>query len=76
MLELNDNKIVILLRLRIMPIWTYAYWICLPTPGRVNKTSSSMGNDRSPGNQHNVWRYHNLGCSKAGNSELETVTGN
>ena len=33
-----------------------------------------MGNDRSPWNQHNVWRHHNLQCSKSGNSELETVT--
>ena len=40
------------------------------------KTSSPMGNDRSPGGQHNVWRRHNLGCSKAGNSELETVIRN
>ena len=35
-----------------------------------------MGNNRSPGSQHNVWRHHNLGCSKAGNSELETVIRN
>ena len=35
-----------------------------------------MGNDRSPWSQHNVWRHHNLGCSKAGNSELETVIRN
>ena len=33
-----------------------------------------MGKDGSPGSQHNV--YHNLRCSKAGNSELETVTRN
>ena len=32
--------------------------------------------DRSPGSQYNVWRYINLWCSKAGNSELETVTRN
>ena len=25
----------------------------------ISKTSSPMGNDRSPGSQHNVWRYHN-----------------
>ena len=35
-----------------------------------------MGNDHSPGSQHNVWRHRNLGCSKAGNSELETVLRN
>ena len=35
-----------------------------------------MGNDRSPGSQHNVWRHHNLLCSKAGKSELETVIRN
>ena len=36
-------------------------------------TSSSMGNYRSPGSQHNLWRHHNLRCSEAGNSELEIV---
>ena len=41
-----------------------------------NETSSPMGNDPSPGSQHNVWRYHNLGCSKAGSSEVETVISN
>ena len=25
--------------------------------------------------QHNVWRHHNLQCSKAGNYELETAIG-
>ena len=35
-----------------------------------------MGNNPSPGSQHNVWRHHNLGCSKADNSELETVIRN
>ena len=40
------------------------------------KTSSPMGNDCSPWSQHNVWRHHNLRCSKADNSELETVTRN
>ena len=40
------------------------------------KTSSPMGNDRSAWSQHNVWRHHNLRCSKADNSELETVTRN
>ena len=40
------------------------------------ETSSPMGNDRSPWIQHNVWRHHNLQCSKADNSELETVTRN
>ena len=35
-----------------------------------------MGNDRSPGSQHNLWRHHNLLCSKAGNAELETVIRN
>ena len=45
----------------------------LPTE---NITSSPMGNDRSPGSQHNVWRHHYLQCSKAGNSELETVIRN
>ena len=25
-----------------------------------------MSKDRSPGSQHNVWRHHNLRCSKAG----------
>ena len=39
-------------------------------------TSSPRGNDRSPGSLYNVWRHHNLGCSKAGNSELETVIRN
>ena len=39
-------------------------------------TSSPMGNDHSPESQHNVWRPHNLRCSKADNSELETVTRN
>ena len=33
-----------------------------------------MGNDRSPGSQYNVWRHHNLGCSKSGNSELDFGT--
>ena len=33
-----------------------------------------MGNDRSPGSQHNVLRYITLLCSKAGNSNLEAVT--
>ena len=37
-------------------------------------TSSPMGNDCSPWSQHNVWRHHNSRCSKADNSELETVT--
>ena len=48
-------------------------------PARIKKnksTSSPMGNDRSPWSQHNVWRHHNLRCSKADNSELETVTRN
>ena len=40
------------------------------------ETISPMGNDRSPGSKHNVWRHHNLGYSKAGNSELETVIRN
>ena len=35
-----------------------------------------MGNDCSTGFQHNTWRHHNLGCSKAGNSELKTVIRN
>ena len=35
-----------------------------------------MGNDHSPGSQHNVWRHHNLGYLKAGNSEIETVIRN
>ena len=33
-----------------------------------------MENDRSPWSQHNVWRHLNLRYSKAGNSELETMT--
>ena len=37
------------------------------------QTNGPMGDDRSPGSLHNVWRYHNWWCSKAGNSELETV---
>ena len=37
----------------------------------VYQTSSPMGNDHSPEIKHNDWRHHNLGCSKAGNSELE-----
>ena len=41
-----------------------------------NGTSSPVGNDHSPGGQHNVWRHHNLCSSKAGNSELETVIRN
>ena len=28
-------------------------------PFQNSKTSSPMGDDRSPGSQHNVWRYHN-----------------
>ena len=44
--------------------------------GPEYETSSTMGNDRSPGSQHNVWRHHDLECSKAGNSELETVVRN
>ena len=40
------------------------------------ETSSPMGNNRSPGSQHNVWRHHNLRWSKEGYSELETVTRN
>ena len=35
-----------------------------------------MSNDCSPESQHNVWRHNNLQCSKADNSELETVTMN
>ena len=35
-----------------------------------------MGNDCSLGSQINVWRHHNLRCSKAGHSELETVISN
>ena len=35
-----------------------------------------MGKDRSPGSQSIVWRHHNLGCLKVGNSELETVIRN
>ena len=35
-----------------------------------------MNNDRSSGSQHNVWRHHDLRCSKAGNSELEIVIRN
>ena len=35
-----------------------------------------MGNDRSPVSQHNLWRHHNLRCSKPDNSELERVTRN
>ena len=53
-------------------------WVSL-LPARMKKiqsTSSPMGNDRSPEGQHNVWRHHNLQCSKADNSELETVTRN
>ena len=53
-------------------------WVFL-LPARIKKnqsTSSPMGNDRSPWSQHNVWRHHNLRCSKADNSELETVTRN
>ena len=38
--------------------------------------SSTRGNDRSPGSHHNVWRHHNLRCSKAGNFELETMIRN
>ena len=53
-------------------------WLSL-LPARIKKNkpaSSPMGNDRSPWSQHNVWRHHNLRCSKADNSELETVTRN
>ena len=39
-------------------------------------TSSPMCNDRLPGSQNYVWRHHNLRCSKADNSELETVPRN
>ena len=35
-----------------------------------------MGNNRSPGSQHEPWRHHSLQCTKAGNSEFETVTRN
>ena len=35
-----------------------------------------MGNNRSLWSQHNVWRRHNLRCSKAGNSEVITMTRN
>ena len=35
-----------------------------------------MGNVRLPGNQHKVWRHHNLRFSKEGNSELEIVIRN
>ena len=38
-----------------------------------SKTSSTMGKDCSPESQHNIWRLQVLECSKAGNSELETV---
>ena len=37
------------------------------------RTSSPMGNDHSPESQHNVWKHHILGCTKAGNYELETA---
>ena len=53
-------------------------WLSL-LPSRIKKnesTSSQMGNNRSPWSQHNVWRHQNLRCSKAENSELETVTRN
>ena len=53
-------------------------WLSL-LPARIKKnksTSSPLGKDRSPESQHNVWRHHNLRCSEAGNSELETVTRN
>ena len=43
---------------------------------RTGKTSSPMGNDRSPWSQHNIWRHHNLRISKTNNSELETVIRN
>ena len=43
---------------------------------KFNETSSPMGSYRSPWSQLNVWRHHNLRCSKADNSELETVTRN
>ena len=49
-------------------------WLVL-LPARIKKnksTRSPMGNDRSPWSQHDVWRHHNLQCSKAGNSEFET----
>ena len=42
----------------------------------IKNTNSPMGNNRSPWSQHNVWRHHNLQCSKADNSELETVIRN
>ena len=35
-----------------------------------------MGNNRTPGSLHNVWKEHDLLYSKTGNSELETVTRN
>ena len=40
------------------------------------QVAQCMGKDSSLGSQHNVWRYHNLRCSKEGNSELETVIRN
>ena len=43
---------------------------------KIHPSSSPMGKDRSPWSQHNVWRYQNLRCSKADNSELKTVTRN
>ena len=56
-----------------LPFYLPTFW---HTIWPLSETSSPMGNDRSPGSQHNVWLYHNLWCSKAGNSELETVTRN
>ena len=50
------------------------------TPGPKTTKSNTKKQvaqwDRSPGSQHNVSRHHNLRCSKADNSELETVTRN
>ena len=41
---------------------------------KIHQTSSPMGKECSPESQQNVWRYHNLWCSKAGNSELDTLS--
>ena len=53
-----------------------AYQLVFSGKFNKKKTSSPMSNDRSPGSQHNVWRHHNLWCSKTSYSELETVIKN
>ena len=68
----NTSSTIKLYDITIHVLYTYCFLQLII----LNMTSSPKGIDRSPWSQHNVLRHHNLVCSKAGNSELETVTRN